>query len=53
MTISDFPNFKHRGLMIDSGRNFLTVDSILEQIDIMALSKNELLTLAFGGFTKS
>ncbi|KAF6059869.1 Glycosyl hydrolase 20, catalytic domain family protein [Candida albicans] len=39
VTISDFPNFKHRGLMIDSGRNFLTVDSILEQIDIMALSK--------------
>lgn len=39
VTISDFPKFKHRGLMIDSGRNFLTVDSILEQIDIMSLSK--------------
>lgn len=37
--IQDTPLHPHRGLMIDSARNYLTVDSILEQLDIMALSK--------------
>lgn len=37
--IVDKPNFPHRGVMIDSARNFLTVKSILDQIDIMALVK--------------
>lgn len=37
--IKDKPLYPHRGLMIDSARNYLTVNSILEQIDIMALSK--------------
>lgn len=37
--IWDAPIYPHRGLMIDTGRNFLTVKSILEQIDIMSLSK--------------
>ncbi|RCK64890.1 Beta-hexosaminidase [Candida viswanathii] len=37
--IIDEPNFPHRGIMIDSARNFLSVKSILEHIDIMALSK--------------
>lgn len=35
----DAPLYKHRGIMIDSGRNFLSVSSIKEQIEIMALSK--------------
>ncbi|CAR66369.1 DEHA2F18920p [Debaryomyces hansenii CBS767] len=37
--IWDTPIYQHRGLMIDTGRNFLTVKSILEQIDVMSLSK--------------
>lgn len=37
--IADKPDFPFRGIMIDSARNFLTVKSILDQIDIMALSK--------------
>lgn len=39
VAINDYPKYQHRGIMIDSGRNFLTLDSILEQIDIMSLSK--------------
>ncbi|KAI5956611.1 HEX1 [Candida jiufengensis] len=41
--IKDSPKFPHRGLMIDSARNFLTMDSILEQIDIMELVKMNVL----------
>lgn len=37
--IWDAPIYQHRGLMIDTGRNFLTVESILAQIDIMSLCK--------------
>lgn len=37
--IWDEPLFPHRGLMIDSSRNFLSTRVILEQIDIMALVK--------------
>lgn len=37
--ISDSPKYPHRGIMIDAARNFMTVDSILEQVDIMALCK--------------
>lgn len=39
VTIWDAPIYQHRGLMIDSGRNFLPVEAILEQIDIMWLCK--------------
>ncbi|KSA03944.1 uncharacterized protein AC631_00214 [Debaryomyces fabryi] len=39
LEIWDAPIYQHRGLMIDTGRNFLTVESILAQIDIMSLSK--------------
>ncbi|KAG7660942.1 HEX1 [[Candida] subhashii] len=39
VSIIDYPKYKHRGLMIDSGRNYLSIDSILQQIDIMSLSK--------------
>ncbi|KAI5964062.1 HEX1 [Candida pseudojiufengensis] len=41
--IKDSPRFRHRGLMIDSARNYLTIDSILEQIDIMELVKMNVL----------
>lgn len=37
--ISDAPLYPYRGIMIDTGRNFITVPKILEQIDGMALSK--------------
>lgn len=37
--ISDAPLYPYRGIMLDSGRNFISVPKILEQIDGMALSK--------------
>lgn len=37
--IKDAPLYPHRGIMMDSGRNFITVRKIFEQIDGMALSK--------------
>lgn len=39
VNIWDSPLYKHRGIMIDSGRNYLTIASIEEQIEIMALAK--------------
>lgn len=37
--INDYPNYPHRGILIDSGRNFISVNKICEQIDGLALSK--------------
>ncbi|KAJ5899901.1 hypothetical protein N7495_004645 [Penicillium taxi] len=37
--ITDAPLYPYRGIMVDTGRNFITVPKILEQIDGMALSK--------------
>ncbi|OQE20891.1 hypothetical protein PENFLA_c015G07035 [Penicillium flavigenum] len=37
--IKDAPLYPHRGIMMDTGRNFITVRKLLEQIDGMALSK--------------
>jgi hexosaminidase len=39
VTIQDSPIYPYRGIMIDSGRNFLSLPKILEQLDGMALSK--------------
>ncbi|KAG9246844.1 beta-N-acetylhexosaminidase [Calycina marina] len=39
VTIKDAPLYPYRGIMIDTGRNFLTLPKIKEQIDGMALSK--------------
>ncbi|RMD42199.1 hypothetical protein DV735_g2930, partial [Chaetothyriales sp. CBS 134920] len=39
VTVEDAPLYPHRGIMIDSGRNFLSVKKIYEQLDGMALSK--------------
>jgi hexosaminidase len=39
VSIKDKPLYPVRGIMIDSGRNFLSKKKILEQIDGMALSK--------------
>ncbi|XP_017780356.1 PREDICTED: chitooligosaccharidolytic beta-N-acetylglucosaminidase [Nicrophorus vespilloides] len=41
--IVDKPFYKHRSLMIDTGRNFLTVETIKRQIDAMASSKLNIL----------
>lgn len=43
VSINDWPLYPHRGVLIDTGRNFLTVESILDHIDIMALSKMNVL----------
>lgn len=37
--IQDAPLYPHRGIMIDTGRNFISVPKILEQIKGLALSK--------------
>ncbi|KAJ5781083.1 Beta-hexosaminidase subunit alpha/beta [Penicillium paradoxum] len=37
--IKDAPLYPYRGIMVDSGRNFISVPKILEQLDGMALSK--------------
>ncbi|PMD20730.1 glycoside hydrolase family 20 protein [Hyaloscypha hepaticicola] len=39
VSISDAPMYPYRGIMIDTGRNFITLPKIYEQIDGMALSK--------------
>ena len=39
VTIQDSPLYPHRGVMIDSGRNFISLKKIQEQIDGMALAK--------------
>ncbi|OOF92670.1 glycoside hydrolase family 20 protein [Aspergillus carbonarius ITEM 5010] len=37
--IQDAPLYPYRGIMIDTGRNFISVNKIYEQLDAMALSK--------------
>jgi hexosaminidase len=39
VSIKDAPLYPYRGIMVDSGRNFISVAKIQEQIDGMALSK--------------
>lgn len=39
VSIADGPIYPYRGVMIDSGRNFISLAKIYEQIDGMALSK--------------
>ncbi|OAQ78161.1 beta-hexosaminidase precursor [Purpureocillium lilacinum] len=43
VTIKDRPNFAYRGVMVDTGRNFISVNKIKEQIDGLALSKMNIL----------
>ncbi|KAL2165241.1 hypothetical protein VTH06DRAFT_537 [Thermothelomyces fergusii] len=39
VSVRDAPKFPHRGVLIDTARNFLPVDDILRTIDAMAWSK--------------
>ncbi|KAI8583038.1 hypothetical protein K450DRAFT_277531 [Umbelopsis ramanniana AG] len=39
VSIKDSPKFQLRGVMLDTGRNFLKVETILRQIDALAWSK--------------
>uniref|UniRef100_A0A7I4YUJ2 Beta-hexosaminidase n=1 Tax=Haemonchus contortus TaxID=6289 RepID=A0A7I4YUJ2_HAECO len=39
VSISDSPRFPHRGVMIDSSRHFLPVGIIVENLDLMAQNK--------------
>ncbi|GAB0136924.1 woronin body major protein [Epichloe bromicola] len=43
VTIKDHPNYPYRGIMLDTGRNFISVCKIKEQIDGLALSKMNIL----------
>ncbi|CAD6191606.1 unnamed protein product [Caenorhabditis auriculariae] len=42
-SIADSPRFPHRGIMIDSSRHFLPVGVILQNIEIMAMNKMNVL----------
>lgn len=37
--ILDKPKFSHRGLLIDTARNYLSINTIKRQLDAMAASK--------------
>ncbi|GAB5587202.1 woronin body major protein [Umbelopsis nana] len=39
VSITDAPLFEYRGVMLDTGRNFLKVETLLRQIDALAWSK--------------
>lgn len=39
VSIQDAPLYPYRGIMVDTGRNFISLSKILEQLDGMALSK--------------
>lgn len=43
LSIKDSPLYPYRGIMIDTGRNFISLKKIYEQIDGMALSKLNIL----------
>ena len=43
VTVKDHPNYSYRGVMIDTARNFITIDKILEQINGLSLSKMNVL----------
>lgn len=43
VTIKDHPKYPYRGVMVDTGRNFISVSKIKEQIDGLALSKMNIL----------
>ena len=38
-SIADFPRYSHRGLLLDTGRHFLSVDVIKQNLDLMAFHK--------------
>lgn len=39
VSVNDFPLFSYRGVMIDTARNYYSVQALLRQIDTMALAK--------------
>lgn len=39
LSIKDFPAFKHRGLLLDCGRHFMSTDFIKQTLDIMSSYK--------------
>lgn len=43
MTITDYPKFQHRGLLLDCSRHFFSVDVIKKYIDLLAYYKMNVL----------
>ena len=48
MTIEDWPDLQHRGIMLDISRNFTTKENLLKLIDLMARYKANVLHLHMG-----
>uniref|UniRef100_A0A3Q3VTV2 Beta-hexosaminidase n=1 Tax=Mola mola TaxID=94237 RepID=A0A3Q3VTV2_MOLML len=38
-SISDFPRFAHRGILLDTSRHFLPISTILANLEVMAMNK--------------
>lgn len=47
MTITDYPRFKYRGILLDTARHYFTIDEIEKLIDIMAAQKLNTLHIHF------
>ncbi|XP_065890775.1 beta-hexosaminidase subunit beta-like [Dysidea avara] len=50
ITIHDYPQYKHRGLMIDTGRRFFPVQLVENLVDAMSYLKMNVLHLHFSDF---
>mmetsp|Transcript_62343 Transcript_62343/g.171387 ORF Transcript_62343/g.171387 Transcript_62343/m.171387 type:complete len:519 (+) Transcript_62343:110-1666(+) len=52
LTIEDAPQYSHRGLMLDTGRRFIPMDSIKQNLDAMAATKMNVLHLHAADFCR-
>jgi len=52
LSISDSPRYNHRGFMVDTGRRFVTVPLLLNQLDAMAIFKMNVMHLHFADWCR-
>ena len=51
-TVVDSPAYNHRGFMIDTGRRFVPLNTILNNLDAMAMTKLNILHLHFADWCR-